>query len=1019
MTERPDLDAQQLLALLRQRFLCRSDVFAFLASWEKPCPTQEGTDLDALLAAHVSGEAAPKASVRYRNRYGIGAELGWFRVGTYTPALDGTTKWLCLDFDGSGHAEAIADPKAAALAVHQAFTQAGIPSHLELSGGGKGWHLWCFFDPPVPARLSRALAFALLPCEVTLASGEVVQANTGRVIEIFPKQTKIEDGGYGNLVWLPWWSKAEWPANQFHRLDEAGELVPHLPESFDTANLEAVEALVAASRAEAKEQRRQEKQQATERSWQEWRGRALGALPLDAVYGEWLTGKRHSTGWLECRDPESPSGDRDPSAGVADGTGQAERGQFHSFISGKSVSVFDFLIERGLAADFRAAREKIAKLSGVPLPETEKKSRGRGLPEIVVNNRQLRDIIADAWAALHLKNNPPVLFRRGKEPVRLTCNSDADQGPVGPRIESAEETLIHGLLIRAADWVKRSKEEVSHARPPREVAADILVLCDERLPMLYDVITTPVFGSDGQLVDQPGYHQSERLWYEPHQQLDLSELPERPTAEQVAAAKSLLLDELFVDFPFVSESERAHAVAALILPFVRRMIDGPTPIHLVEAPRIGSGKGLLCHLISIVCTGVGYAGRTLPRNEDEARKMITAELASGRPIALLDNADEKRALHCPSLASVVTSPDWTDRLLGQTRMLTIPNRALWLLTANNPRLSLEIARRCVRIRIDPKMERPWWREGFKHDPVIEWAKDNRPQLVHAVLMLIRAWIASGKPLHKRRLGSFERWSGVLGGILDVTGIPGFLDHLEDLYESADTDGNEWREFIVSWWEAFGDHSVTVKQLLELALDRDLLGTVIGDKSLRSQQTRLGHSLSAMRDQQIGEWRVRTQHDSHTKSASYRLVPAEARGTSGTLVRDLESGGPAVKAALGLDYEAPGESAGPCGTLVDSLAREADRAQGGLTHNAHAYTGGQNASSPARSRTSRSGTAEAPQKPDSARDLDSGGPATRSRENTQRSRKEPDHITDLAQLPDEWEDGGESADSGSARAAGDG
>jgi hypothetical protein len=352
----------------------------------------------------------------------------------------------------------------------------------------------------VPAKLARALAFALLPAEVTLANGEIVQANAGRVIEVFPKQTKIEDDGYGNLVWLPWWWNAKWPANQFHRLDEAGELVPYLPESFDTASIDAVEALVAASRAEAKEQRRQEKQQATERSWQEWRGRALGALPLDAVYGEWLTGKRHKTGWLECRDPWSPSGDRDPSAGVADGTGEAERGAFHSFISGKSLSVFDFLIERSLAADFRAAREKVAELSGVSLPEPQQRHTERDcpasvLPSIVANRRQLRTIVADAWGAVRSGNDPPRLFLRSGLLARVIGESDDS-----PAIEPMQESAVTGLLARVADWVRMTDEGPVAVMPLREVAGDMLAYPAPDLPRLESITTTPVFSAKGTLL---------------------------------------------------------------------------------------------------------------------------------------------------------------------------------------------------------------------------------------------------------------------------------------------------------------------------------------------------------------------------------------------------------------------------------------------------------------------------------------------------------------------------------------
>jgi hypothetical protein len=38
-------------------------------------------------------------------------------------------------------------------------------------------------------------------------------------------------------------------------------------------------------------------------------------------------------------------------------------------------------------------------------------------------------------------------------------------------------------------------------------------------------------------------------------------------------------------------------------------------------------------------------------------------------------------------------------------MIDLPNRATWIVTANNPHLSLEIARRCVRIRLDAKTVR--------------------------------------------------------------------------------------------------------------------------------------------------------------------------------------------------------------------------------------------------------------------------------------------------------------------------
>ena len=137
-------------------------------------------------------------------------------------------------------------------------------------------------------------------------------------------------------------------------------------------------------------------------------------------------------------------------------------------------------------------------------------------------------------------------------------------------------------------------------------------------------------------------------------------------------------------------------------------------------------------------------------------------------------------------------------------MLHLRNNALWLMTGNNPRLSDEMSRRCIRLRIDPRIDMPWLRGGFKHPLIAEWAQENRSALVHAALILVQAWVAAGKPLHAKRLGSFEKWSGVMGGVLEVAGIPGFLGNLNELYEAADSDGQMWREFTGAWWEAYHD-----------------------------------------------------------------------------------------------------------------------------------------------------------------------------------------------------------------------
>jgi hypothetical protein len=866
------------LRLLRERFLNRTDLVAILAPWGKPCPVEANGVLDELLLGHLLGDAAPEARVKYVNRRGSGAMKGRFRVGSYCPGLDDTTRWLCIDFDGAGHADALADPQATAIAAHDAFLAAGLQAHLERSGGGKGWHLWCFFDPAVPAAAAQAIGHALVPKDARLTTGAVANARSHRGIEVFPKQDKLHrkgKKGFGNLVWLPWWSGAADGGNTFHRR-EAGELAPYAPAELAVAEPDAVARVLAAHPASAPAGKSRRKRAAVAASpatvgpgdtvWAEWRQRALAALPIDAVYGDWLTGKLVGTGWLECRDPASATGDQNPSAGVADGTGDAERGTFHSFISGKTLSVFDFLIEHQGVADFRAARERVAALAGIPAPPAasggSRGSRDERRPQIRVNNRQLRDIVGDTWRAVRAANRHPQLFLRAGALARLARGDD------GPYIELMNEAGAYGYLARIADWVKITEDAVLDVSPVRDVARDMLVYPHPELPHLEAVASAPVFDRDGTLVSTPGYHPSARLWYR-HDGLQIGAIPERPTPDEVAAARSLLIDDLLVDFPFTADSDRAHALAALLLPFVRRMVAGCTPIHLLEAPTPGSGKGLLADLVSILILGRTCDPTTLSRDEDETRKKITSVLLKAQPVILLDNI--KDGVDSAQLASALTSERWSDRILGQSRMIDLPNRATWIVTGNNLHLSLEIARRSVRVRIDAKVDQPWKRTGFKHDPLRDWVRTHRAELVRALATLVRAWLAAGQPTGARVLGSFESWARVVGGILEHAGIPGFLQDTDQLYEAADADGQEWREFASAWWTKFGPRWVTASDLLALALERDLLGSIVRDKAQRAQKIRLGKALSTMRDRHLASYRVLVGRNSNAKTAQYRLI----------------------------------------------------------------------------------------------------------------------------------------------------
>ena len=171
---------------------------------------------------------------------------------------------------------------------------------------------------------------------------------------------------------------------------------------------------------------------------------------------------------------------------------------------------------------------------------------------------------------------------------------------------------------------------------------------------------------------------------------------------------------------------------------------------------------------------------------------------------------------------------------------------MWIATGNNPEFSNEMARRLVRIRLDAHVERPWQRAEFRHPDLNTWVRANRSRLVAACLTLCQAWIAAGRPRGGKTIGSYENWAGVIGGILETAGIPGFLGNLEEMMAAADAEGGAWGAFIGNWWDRFGTAEVAAADLVDIANASDPR-VPVGRTGKPIEAAELGRGISRMRD----------------------------------------------------------------------------------------------------------------------------------------------------------------------------
>lgn len=444
------------------------------------------------------------------------------------------------------------------------------------------------------------------------------------------------------------------------------------------------------------------------------------------------------------------------------------------------------------------------------MPQPEPSNSAAARPTIDVADRELHELADEALATVAAGNDPPTVFVTGGMPSRVVEDGS------GARLERIQPAALRDLLSRAARWTRTSRDSVRTVHPPTEVVSNLLARDAYPLPDLERVVTAPILGSSGELVVEPGYHADGRTYYRPGRGMGGFAFSDPVSWMQVSAAREHLEVELLGDFPFASQADRAHAIGLLLLPFLREVIDGPTPLHLIDAPSPGSGKGLLAEALLAPAVGTP-AMATAPQSDEEWRKRLTAALAEGPAAIVVDNVSGH--LDSPSLAAALTAMTWEDRILGVSQVARFRVRCVWVATLNNASLSTELARRSVRIRLRPEVERPWLRpvEGFRYPDLRGWALGNRRHLVWSALAMCRWWIREGGHGGSQTLGSFQSWSSVVGGVLETAGVEGFLDNLHELYEDADAESSELAGFLEAWERALGDRPVRSRELADAIL----------------------------------------------------------------------------------------------------------------------------------------------------------------------------------------------------------
>jgi hypothetical protein len=381
--------------------------------------------------------------------------------------------------------------------------------------------------------------------------------------------------------------------------------------------------------------------------------------------------------------------------------------------------------------------------------------------------------------------------------------------------ENSLRYVVGGLV---QFWTKKklaSNELVEVLRdPPTAICSSVISLGSQRrLKPLMGVITAPTLRADGSLLNTSGYDLKTELIFEPVG--DISDIPLYPSrAQALQAIKDLWMP--FENFPFCGPVDKAVHLAALLTASVRSSMT-VAPGFAYDAPSQGSGKTLLARCVGVLLSGTEPSvwAHTAGRDDEEIRKRIFTVLRSGARVLIWDNV--VGTFDSPSMASCMTSPMLTDRILGQSSSSTVPNRMMLILTGNNLTLQGEMPRRVLVCRIDPAVERPFSRH-FELEP-FGYCRANRQKMIASALTLIRAYMTHGISASLNgRLASFEAWDECVRHTVSFANelLPDMFGDVMDSIvanQSADPELETLTIFLKAWFDAYSTRPISTSDLI--------------------------------------------------------------------------------------------------------------------------------------------------------------------------------------------------------------
>jgi len=494
----------------------------------------------------------------------------------------------------------------------------------------------------------------------------------------------------------------------------------------------------------------------------------------------------------------------------------------------------------------------------------------RLVPTIALETGVEEPVLRQVMAVI---SRDPNLFQANGALVQLTrCPAPDDSLDKPPTIRELHHQAIRQIIARYFRFTKPGPKwgvSVAAAVPEWLTGAVTNIHNWPDVNPLVGLVSWPAMRRDGSFITRPGYDARTGLYYTGEQ----TAVPECPTEESARRAVAKLLD-LVKEFPFVDEAHRMTWLAYPLTIMSRHAVD-KCPLFVFDAPGPGTGKSLLAQLAGLMVTGRHLTLMCPSDDDEENRKRITTMMLDSVPACLIDNVVGN--FGGAAFDAAITAPEWTDRILGASRRVTLPNTITWAASGNNMTIKGDMGRRVIICRVDAQTESPDKRTFSRTEAeLLEMVTTHRLEYLEALVTILRFGVVS-EPCKMPQWGSFERWTRFVRQPLVALGLPDPESAREAFRQASDVE----RETKVALLRAILrvtiiEGAVTARHLLKaMGADAELKELAaelaqVSDKALTA--SKLGYVLRKLKGRQmdgmmltstpdrnsIHQWKVETQ-----------------------------------------------------------------------------------------------------------------------------------------------------------------